>query len=229
MIMWVLPALIAVGTATAQNPNLAPMDAVAQLRAAAEQAPRDPRAWYALGQGYNTIKQNALASFSSSSDAPWRALLSADALSENGQYGDAFGLYRLALEALPSMATIHESIARLYERTGHTDWAAIERKKIRVDENECTARRAMCEFRAGRYQSSLTAAVNEVDPESRYWTARAANELALAAFRHLDTIADSPERRSLRAATAQARERYLDAVSELKIAVRLAPQQPELQ
>ena len=222
-------ALIAVATARAQTPQVTPIDAAAQLRAAAETAPGNAGAWYALGQAYNTIKENALASFSAPSDAPWRALISADGLLENGQYTDAFGLYRAALDALPSMMTIHESIARIYEHTGHTQWAAIERAKVRLEEEACTTRRAMCEFRAGRYRSSLEAAITGVDGESRYWTARAANELALAAFRHLDTIADSPERRSVRAATAQARERYVDAVSELKAAVRLAPQQPEFQ
>jgi predicted Zn-dependent protease len=222
-------ALIAVATARAQTPQVTAIEAAAQLRAAAEKAPGSARAWYALGQAYNTIKEHALASFSAPSDAPWRALISADGLFENGQYTDAFGLYRAALDALPSMVTIHESIARIYERTGHTQWAVIERAKVRLEEDACTTRRAMCEFRAGRYRSSLEAAIAAVDGESRYWSARAANELALAAFKHLDTIADSPERRSVRAATAQARERYVDAVSELKAAVRLAPQQPEFQ
>jgi predicted Zn-dependent protease len=229
MISVLSAALIAVAAATSQNPKLTSTDDAAQLRAAAEKTPRDPSAWYALGQAYNTIKQNALASFNSPSDAPWRALISADALLENGQYTDAFGLYKAALDALPSMATIHESIARIYERTGHVQWAAVERTKGPVEESLCTVRRAMCEFRSARYRPSLDAAIAGTDAESRYWTARAANELALAAFRHLDTIADSPERRSVRAASAQARERYLDAVSELKIAVHLAPQQPELQ
>ena len=63
----------------------------------------------------------------------------------------------------------------------------------------------------------------------RYWTARAANELALAAFMRLDTLPDSVERRSVRAAVAQAQERHTDAVAELKAAVSLAPQQPEVQ
>jgi tetratricopeptide (TPR) repeat protein len=230
MIVGVLSAaLLTVATATAQTPQVTPIDAAAQLRAAAEKAPGNAAAWYALGQAYNTIKENALASFSGPADAPWRALISADGLLESGQYTDAFGLYRAALDALPSIVTIHESIARIYERTGHTQWAAIERAKVRLEEDACTARRAMCEFRAARYRSSLEAAMTGVEGESRYWTARAANELALGAFRHLDTIADSPERRSVRAATAQARERYVDAVSELKAAVRLAPQQPEFQ
>jgi predicted Zn-dependent protease len=222
-------ALIAVAAAIAQNPNPTPVDAVAQLRAAAEKTPRSPRVWYALGQAYNTIKQDALASFSSPTDAPWRALISADALLGNGQLADAFSIYRATIEALPSMITIHDSIARIYERSGHPQWAVIERSKIHLDPDACVSRRAMCEFRASRFRSALDAALAKSDPESRYWGARAANELALAAFKRLDTLPDSPERRLVRAAVAQAQERYTDAVAELKAAVRLAPQQPELQ
>lgn len=222
-------AVIAVVAAVAQHANLTAMDTVAQLRAATIAAPRNPSAWYALGQGYNGVKQDALASFTQASDAPWRALISADAFVENGHLTDAFVLYRAALESLPTMITIRDSIARIYERTGHPQWAAVERGKIHFSADACATRPAMCEFRAGRYRTSLDAAIKGSDAESHYWTARAANELALAAFKHLDTLPDSPERRSVRAAMAQAQERYTDAVAELKAAVRLSPRQPELQ
>jgi predicted Zn-dependent protease len=205
-----------------------PMDAAAQLRTATTLAPRNPGVWYALGQAYNAVKQNALASFTSASDAPWRALISADALLENGHLTDAFALYRAALESLPSMIAIHDSVARIYQRTGHLQWAAIERAKIHLDADDCTRRRAMCEFRAGRHQAALDAAIG-LDAEARYWTARAANALALAAFQQLDLLPDSVERRTVRAAKAHAQERDTDAVAELKAAVRLAGRQPDLQ
>ena len=224
-----VPAVLAAVGAVAQSPQVTAMDTVAQLRSAAAAASRNPGAWYALGQAYNEIKQDALASFTSASDTPWRALISADALVENGHLTEAFVLYRAALESLPTMITIRDSIARIYERTGHPQWAAVERGKIHLRADECARRRAMCEFRAARYRTSLDAAVKGADSESRYWAARAANELALDAFTHLDTLPDSIERRSVRAAVAQAQERYTDAVAELKAAVRLSPRQPELQ
>ena len=65
-------------------------------------------------------------------------------------------------------------------------------------------------------------------PSPGYWRARAANELALAAFKQLDTLPDSPERRTVRATAAQSEERFTDAVAELEAATRLAPRQPEL-
>jgi predicted Zn-dependent protease len=222
-------AMVAVVVGVVQNPASTAMDIVARLRAAALATPRNPGAWYELGQAYNDVKQEALASFTNAPDAPWRALLSADALLENGHLTDAFVLYRAALESLPAMIIIHDSIARIYERTGHAQWAAVERGKIHFSTDACATRRAMCEFRAGRYQTSLDAATKGVDNESRYWTARAANELALAAFKRLEMLPDSAERRSVRAAVAHAQERYTDAVTELKAAISLSPRQPELQ
>jgi predicted Zn-dependent protease len=222
-------AAIAVVAASAQSQNPTVLDTLAQLRAAAATAPRNPRVWYELGQAYNEVKQNALSTLTNPSDAPWRTLLSADALLENGHLTEAFTLYRTALESLPSMVTIHDSVARIYERTGHPPWASTERDKIHLSVDDCHTRRSLCEFRAGRYRSALDAAMTASDPESRYWTARAANELALAAFKQLDTLPDSLERRSVRAAVAQAQERYTDAIAELTAAVRLAGRRPELQ
>ena len=66
------------------------------------------------------------------------------------------------------------------------------------------------------------------DSESRYWRARAATELALAAFTHLDQLADSPERRAVRATLARTEERYNDAIVELKAALTFAPGNPAL-
>ena len=75
--------------------------------------------WYALGQAYNAVKQDALRTFDDSPEhAPWRQLLAADALMINGQFTDAFVLYRATLDRLPSMVAIHDSVARIYETTG---------------------------------------------------------------------------------------------------------------
>jgi predicted Zn-dependent protease len=205
-----------------------PADAVAQLHRVARLAPKVPAVWYALGQAFNAVKQDALATFSGPADDPWRQLLTADALLSSDHLTDAFVLFREALGRLPSMITIHDSIARIYQRTGHAEWAAAERAKGRLAPAACGTRKALCEFRAARYRASLDAALRESDAESRYWRARAANELALAAFNTLETLPDSPERRTVRATMAQAEERYTDAVAELEAALRLAPRQAEL-
>jgi predicted Zn-dependent protease len=203
-------------------------DAVAALRKVTELAPARASAWYALGQAYNDIKQDALASFVQPEDAPWRQLLSADALLTRGPLTDAFVLYRAAVEQLPSMVTIHDAVARIYERTGHAAWAVRERAKGALSPAACATRKALCEFRAGRYRSALTAALAQSDAESRYWRARAANELTLASYRQLDRLPDSPERRVVRATVAHAEARYLDAVEELKAAMGLRTDDPAI-
>ena len=204
-------------------------EAVAIYREVTQLAPRLPSGWYALGQAYNAIKQAALTTFGEQpEDASWRQLLTADALLANGQLTDAFVLYRATLERLPSMVSIHDSVARIYEKTGHAAWAVRERAKGTLSPADCAKRTALCEFRARRYGAALTVAQAQADPESRYWRARAANELALAAFKHLDGLADSAERRSVRATWARAEERYTDAVAELKAALTFAPGDPAL-
>jgi predicted Zn-dependent protease len=205
------------------------IDAVTALRKVTELAPRLAGGWYALGQAYNAIKQDALRTFEEQpADASWRQLLAADALLARGQWIGALALYRATLDRLPLMVSIHESVARIYERTGHLEWAARERAHATLSTAACTRRQALCEFRAGRYRSALSAALAQPDSESRYWQARAATELALAAFKRLDQLADSPERRAVRATLARTEERYTDAIVELKAALTFAPGNPAL-
>ena len=206
-----------------------PRDAVTQLRRVTELAPRLPGGWYALGHSYNAITQEALGALEDQPrNSPWRELLVADALFSDGRLTDAFALYRSTLQQLPAMVTIHDSIARIYEQTGHKAWAATERGKGALPATACVKRKALCEFRAGRYQSALESSSSGSDPESRYWRARAATELALAAFKRLDQLPDSRERREVRATLSRNERRYTDAVAELKAALTFAPGDPEL-
>jgi tetratricopeptide (TPR) repeat protein len=194
-----------------------------------ELAPDLPGAWYALGHAYNAIKQEAIATFDTRpEDSSWQQLLAADALLANGHVIDAFTVYREVLERLSSMVSVHDSVARIYEQTGHADWAARERAIGARSAIDCVRRKALCEFRAGQYRSALTAALAYPDSESRYWRARAANELALGAFKRINELADSPERRAVRATLARVEERYIDAIAELKAALTFAPDDPAL-
>ena len=199
-------------------------DGVAQLRRITELAPAVPAAWHALGHAYNALTQQALSTFESEPEqSPWRRLLLADALAADGRFTDAFVLYRATLEQLPSMVSIHDSIARIYGQTGHAAWGATERTRGALPAQACAKRRALCEFRAGRHRAALVAALAGSDLESRYWRARAATELALAAFKRVESLPDSRERREVRAALAQSQRRYVDAITELKAALKFAP------
>jgi tetratricopeptide (TPR) repeat protein len=201
-----------------------PVDAVAQLRKITEVAPGLPAGWFALGHAYNAVTQDAMASFDNeATDSPWRQLLLADAYLADGRLTDAFAVYRSTLERLPAMVSIHDSVARIYQLTGHPDWAARERGKGTLSPAECSRRRALCEFRAGRHRPALTAALAGTDSESRYWRARAATELALAAFRRVEKLPDSRERREVRATLARGERRYRDAVVEIEAALKFAP------
>ena len=206
-----------------------PADALGELRIITERTPRDPAAWFALGNAYNGLAQDSMATFNDKpEDLPWRQLLLADALGEDGRLTDAFALYRSTLEQLPSMLGIHDSIARIYEQTSHADWAARERSQGALAPAQCAARKALCDFRAGHYRTALAAALAHEDPESRYWRARAAAELARAAFKQLDTLPDSRERRLIRATFARSQRRYPDAATELQAALKMAPGDPDL-
>jgi predicted Zn-dependent protease len=220
------------------------IDAITELREVTERAPALPAGWYALGQAYNDLSNEALGTFdlafghaearpfhsgeSATQESDWRQLLAADTLLAHGRLIDAFTLYRQALARLPSMVSIHDSIAQIYDRTGHADWAERERAAGARSSVDCAARKTLCEFRAGRYAEALAGALTQGDAESRYWRARAAAELSLAAFKRLDDLPDSTERRTVRAARARAEDRRLDAVAELKAALRFAPDDPAL-
>jgi tetratricopeptide (TPR) repeat protein len=221
-----LPILLSLGLAATPAAQSSELEA---LERATEASPMRPGVWYALGQAYNAIKQNALRTFDNpSDDSSWRQLLFADTIRASGKFTEAFTLYRAVLERLPAMVTIHDSIAWIYEQTGHPDWAARERAAGMGEAADCARRAALCDFRAGRYRAALTAAMGQTDPESRYLLARAANELALVAFRRLDALADSPERRAVRATVARAEERYTDAIAELTAALAFVPDHPTL-
>jgi predicted Zn-dependent protease len=204
-------------------------DAVNELRTITRLAPKLPAAWFTLGHAYNAMAQDAMGTFNDrEEDVAWRQLLVADALMADGRLVDAFALYRATLERLPGMLVIHDSVARIYEQTGHPDWAARERTASTMSAAACVKRKAFCEFRAGRYRAALDAALADSDAESRYWRARASTELARAAFKQLDVLPDSRERREIRATMARAERRYSDAIAELQRALKFSPRDPAL-
>ncbi len=205
------------------------LDALKQLREVTTLAPKQPGGWYKLGQAYNALAAEAMTTFAGQpEDSAWRELLVADAIVAHGPLTDAFFLYRHVLERLPSMVSIHYAIARIYERSGHADWAVRERRQGQPASTQCATRRALCEFLAGRHRRALDAALAQSDIESQYWRVRAASELALTAFAQLDALPDGLERRAIRATRARAEERFTDAVEELKAALKFAPGLPTL-
>jgi predicted Zn-dependent protease len=120
-----------------------------RLERAAASKSTDPRVWYALGQTYNGIKHEALRTFDDRPEhAPWQQLLAADALMVNGQFTDAFVLYRATLDQLPLMVAIHDSVTRIYESIGQPERAAKERATGALQPTACGTGKPLCEFRA---------------------------------------------------------------------------------
>jgi hypothetical protein len=91
----------------------------------------------------------------------------------------AFPLYREAIAKKTGVADAHEALARIYERSAHADWAAAERKKAKgVPPPGCRTPTLECEFLAARHVKVLETARPLATAASRYWTSRAAGELA---------------------------------------------------
>ena len=201
--------------------------AVEQYGALAEQAPDDPRAWYGLGQGYEGIARVAQERLQASApDSDYILRLVADTMAAEGRLANAFTLYREALEKRPGLGEAHDALARIYEESGHPEWAAVERERSRaIPPLDCRAPSLECDFRARRYAPVLSAAGRLGNAEGLYWESRAARELAAGAFGRLEQLPASPEGTLRRVEVLRSRKRTpaREAIDELKKAAQAWP------
>ena len=202
--------------------------AVQQYGALSEQAPQDPRSWYGLGHSYEGLAQIALERLQRSApESNYVLLLVAETMDAEGRLTNAFRLYREALEKQPGRADAHEALAHIYEQTGHSEWAAVEREKSRaIPPLDCRSPSLECDFRARRYPSVLANAHPLGTAEGLYWESRAARELAAEAFGRLDRLPPSPEAALRRVEILRSRKRTLagEAIEELKKAEHAWPE-----
>ncbi|HEY2946210.1 MAG TPA: tetratricopeptide repeat protein [Vicinamibacteria bacterium] len=202
--------------------------AIEQYRTLSEQAPEDPRAWYGLAQSYEGVARVALERLQGSApDSDYVLRLVADTMLAEGRLANAFRLYREALEKRPSLAEAHEALARIYEDSGHPEWAAVERERSRrVPLMDCHAPSLECDFRARRYASVLAAARRLGTAEGLYWESRSARELAAEAFARLDRLPPSAESTLRRVEVLRSRKRTQarEAIEELKKAAQAWPE-----
>ena len=200
--------------------------AARQFRALADRAPEDPRAWHGLGRSYEGLLRASYDALTRAwPESPYVLLLTADALATQGKHANAFRLYREAAEKQPRSREPREALARIYDQTGHAAWATTEREMAkRIDVRDCRGRGDLeCEFRSGRYARVLAAARPLRTPEARYWSARAAQELAREAFARLGGLAPSAEAALLRAQVLGGQGRHVEAAAELRQAVQSWP------
>jgi predicted Zn-dependent protease len=203
--------------------------AALHYRTLSEQSPSDPRGWYGLGRSYEGLARTARERLQQSApESPFVSLLVAQIMGDEDRLPSAFRLYREALEKQPALAEAHDAVARIYEQTGHADWAAIERERARaIPAPECPSRRLECDFRARQYQSVfLTAFQSPATAEGLYWVSRSARELAGQAFDRLEQLPPSPEATLRRVEVVRSQKRKLarDAIDELRKAAAAWPE-----
>jgi tetratricopeptide (TPR) repeat protein len=182
-------------------------EAAANFRKLAELTPNDPKAWYGLGKSYESVSTSAFDQLAKTApESCWMLTLLADTRAQRRQYRSAFYLYRQALEKNPAMAGVHTSIADVYRRTGHADWAAAEQTAEQTRE------------------PAQPAAVNPWYRESKEY-----NQLALEAFSHLAALPESVELHQIRAETMRGQGQHLDSAKEWRAALAMQPGNPNFE
>jgi predicted Zn-dependent protease len=201
-------------------------------RALVDAVPGNAAGWYGLGRSYEGLAAAAVQRLQRSApDSAWLMLLAGEALVAQGRHANAFAAYRGALEKRPGLPLAHGALADIYEKTGHAEWAASERAKAAAAPRaDCRAATLECEFRAGRHEAVLAGAARPAarTDEADYWTARAASELARAAFSQLDRLPPSIEAVLVRSDTLLAQGRPREAAEALAKALDSWPAEPRL-
>jgi tetratricopeptide (TPR) repeat protein len=193
-------------------------EATSHFRELTRMAAGDPKAWYGLGRSYEALAQRSFKELDKTSQgsAEWLSLI-AETRMERRQFRAAFYFYTEALRKNPSLPGLHASLAEVYRRSGHNDWAAVEDKKERaLGPPDCGREKAACDFAAGRFLEAASGT-------SPYWRARAANELAFRAYSRLGTLPESIELHSVKADILTSHGDYLEAANEWRAAGKLAP------
>jgi len=205
--------------------------AIPHLKKLTAAQPDNPRAWYLLGRAYENEAQRAFGALEKSGvDSPWWLALAAEVRAKEGRNTAAFTLYRAVLEKMPSFRGAHLGLAEIYRKTNHPDWAATEdEREKKLGALACATPTAACYYAKANYERALAVAGAARTPEALYWQSRAANELAAGAFAHLASLPPSLELRQFTAELYRNQGRYADSIKEWQEAIRLAPDDPQLE
>jgi predicted Zn-dependent protease len=192
-------------------------DAAAQFEQWTTMDPGAARAWYGLARSYEALARDAYERLRTADpDSAWVLLLVADVLMTDQKPEQALELYRAALERVPDVPGVHETVAALHEHAGRTELAAEARQKAAAHRPDCQVKRAECEFLEKRFKQALSLLGTRTDAPALYWRARACNELATSAFARLEQLPPSPDLRLVQAELLQARGQRLEAVDVLR-------------
>lgn len=206
-------------------------EAIEHLAKLSRLQPDRPGVWYQLGRAYEGAAAEAFDRMAKlfPESASWFALL-ADSRSKTSQTRAAFYFYRKALSVNPRMRGLHASIAGIYRRNGHEDWARQEEAaELKLGKPDCTVSPLECDFAAGRFESIL-GATRAAKTEAQFlWRIRAADQLARRSFVRLAALPASPESFRFQAETARDQNRHADAAAAWREALRLQPGNPDFQ
>jgi tetratricopeptide (TPR) repeat protein len=205
-----------------------PAEAAAHFEEAAEAMPDNPRVLYGLGRSYEALAKAAFLRLEEAAPGSpdWLAL-GGDVELDLGQYTRAFQRYRLALKLRPAFGGIHTAIALLYERTGHPDWAAVERQREPPSSADCQSAPLACEFAAGHLREILSSGAT--NPEEMYWQSKAWRALSQRAYTSLQELPPSPERFEAAAGAYESNGRYPEAAAAWRDALQLSPRNGRIQ
>ena len=224
-----LPALTSLATARLQLHQASL--AAAQYRKLTEVDASDPQGWYGLGKSYEALATRYFDQLSKAApESPYVAVLIAESRVQRRQYRSAFFFYRQAESKLPDLPGLHAGLARVYQKTGHADWAAAEeRKEPLLSAKTCTQHTAECEFLKSNFLAAAKFADANSTPESLFWATRAYSELALKAFDKLGYLPDSVEMHALKAQILHDHGQDIEASREWRAALKLNPGDPGLE
>ena len=183
--------------------------------------PTDAKAWYGLGKSYESLASGAFDRLEKSApESPYVLELIGDSQVSRQQYRSAFFFYKQAMEKMPSLRGVHSGLAEVYEKTGHADWAAAERRREQSLASNCQTQTAECLFGKGKLLAAAQAAGKS--PASLLWAAKAYNGLALQAFDRLGALPESVEIHALKAEIFRGHHQYLEEANEWRAALKIA-------
>jgi predicted Zn-dependent protease len=181
-----------------------PAEAAAKFEEAAKAMPDNPRVLYGLGRSYAALAEAAFLRLEKAAPgSPEWLALGGDIELDKGQFTRAFQRYRQVLALRPGFSGIHTAIALLYEKTGHPDWAAIERS---------------------REPASGAASLEPIYLEAKDY--RSGAERAYARLREMPP---SPEKFEAAANAQEMSGRYPEAAESWREALQLSPRNARIQ
>ncbi len=205
-------------------------EATQQYRKLTSLNPGDAKAWYGLGKAYEALSANSFNHLEKiAPESAYVLTLVAESQFSRQQYRSAFFFYQEASRKKPNLRTLHAGLAEVYNKTEHSDWAAVaEQQEKTLPPPNCALQKAECSFLSGNYlQAAQSAAANT--PDALFWATKAYNALAFAAFDHLGNLPESAELHALKAELLRSHRQYLPSAEEYRSALKLAPDDPRLQ